>query len=64
MNLENTKTNTIPICLCPHCGTNLVYRDKYGELWIRPTPDTVVRVSDNNVGLWDNGRGLTDILLK
>lgn len=58
MNHEDSKTINIPLRLCPTCGTNLVYRDSDGELWLRITHDKIVRVSDSNVGGWFGGQGL------
>lgn len=36
----------------------LKYIDEYGDTWIRICEFYVKRLKDNNIGLWQNGRGL------
>lgn len=37
------------------------YVDKWGEQWVRQNCDYVVRLSDGNIGQWQNGRSLTHL---
>lgn len=46
---------------CPYCGSNLAYRDKHGEIWVRASRDTVRRLSDGHLGGWFGGQGLINI---
>lgn len=45
-------------CVCSiHC-TDLHFKDKWGAEWVRGYGNTVVRLSDGQVGGWFNGQGL------
>jgi hypothetical protein len=35
------------------------YKDIYGDTWVKLNNLYVRRVTDGNIGLWDNGRGLS-----
>lgn len=37
----------------------MIYIDQWGQLWKRISLEYVERLSDGNIGGWDNGRGLT-----
>lgn len=41
----------------------LKFKDEWGEIWVKPYPFShiVIRVSDECIGGWFNGNGLTRI---
>lgn len=41
--------------LCPA----VTYTDKWGESWVRRDDDTLIRLSDGNIGNFYKGQGLT-----
>ena len=60
------RMETIPCeaCLSRNPCTNtfvkgLTFTDRHGDRWIRQSCFTLRRVHDGNIGLWNNGNGLT-----
>lgn len=38
------------------------YKDKWGEIWVRsPRKEFVIRISDDMIGGWFDGRGLIEV---